>query len=341
MKSLFRIVLFVATLIVIFFPPIFAQSLASHSDADIAKNSSIAFQLGSWSTAAPMPSAKKQFRNSTVTLDGNIYVIGGVLSANGAITDAVDIYDPESDSWSSAASLPLPLWRSAAAVVNEKIYLFGGYRSTAGFPFSPSNQSFVYDPELNTWTEIASLSSTRGSQIAVAVSGQIHVIGGASSSASNAHDIYDPSLDEWTTAEPLPTARAGLAGNLVGNQIIVVGGYFLAGGVVSLSVVEAYDLETDSWQTLENMPTNRHGISAQTFDGKLIVFGGFATSPGSRVMEFDPESNTWRDLEDMPTPGVFMGTAVVQDRIYVFGGGLGGLDHRDAVDLSQVFTPPQ
>jgi N-acetylneuraminic acid mutarotase len=101
--------------------------------------------LGEWSEKTPMPTARKEISNATVFLDGKIYVIGGV-SGNGSMVSLVEAYDPETDTWEARASLPITVWRTIAAAADGKLFVFGGYQSLAGFPFSPTNRVFEYDP---------------------------------------------------------------------------------------------------------------------------------------------------------------------------------------------------
>jgi N-acetylneuraminic acid mutarotase len=65
-----------------------------------------------WKSAAPMPAPRNQF--AAVTHQGGIYAIGGQFrhdsrSGKPALDQTrVDIYDPETDSWSSGPALPRP-----------------------------------------------------------------------------------------------------------------------------------------------------------------------------------------------------------------------------------------
>ena len=56
---------------------------------------------------------------------GRIYVIGGY--SRGAVTAAVEAYDPLTQHWTGVASLPTPrAWLSAAVAPDGRIYTFGG-----------------------------------------------------------------------------------------------------------------------------------------------------------------------------------------------------------------------
>src|SRR5689334_16307363 len=57
-----------------------------------------------WAYRAAMPEAR--FGIAAGVLDGLIYVMGGDNGSGAPYSDHVDVYDPVSDSWSAAASLP-------------------------------------------------------------------------------------------------------------------------------------------------------------------------------------------------------------------------------------------
>src|SRR5215813_12109546 len=92
---------------------------------------------GVWTTLAPVPSVRQEI--STAALDGKIYVIAG-FNSSGGNTNTVDVYDPQTNTWASAAPLPIGTNHNAAAVAGGKLYAFGG----------TSNRTFLYNPQLNS-----------------------------------------------------------------------------------------------------------------------------------------------------------------------------------------------
>ncbi len=71
-----------------------------------------------WSTAAPMPTARGGL--SAAVVNGKIYAIGGINS--GVRLSTVEVYDPATNTWSAAASMLTPREILAAAAVNGKVY---------------------------------------------------------------------------------------------------------------------------------------------------------------------------------------------------------------------------
>jgi N-acetylneuraminic acid mutarotase len=98
-----------------------------------------------WTAGAPMPTPRTEV--TAAFLDGNIYVIGGFAEFD-QVTDLVEVYNIENNTWSKTTAAPLPeaLHHTAAASYNGKIYVAGGYTA----PWSPSNKLFIYDPAQNS-----------------------------------------------------------------------------------------------------------------------------------------------------------------------------------------------
>src|SRR5215469_6863626 len=116
----------------------------------------------SWSkgTAPPL----NQY-GPAVALNGKIYVIGGVTGPK--ITGNVIAYDPATDKWSNAASLPSPHGAAAAAVLGGKIHLVGG-RAYQGATLVDVNDHLVYDPAANAWSKSTPMPTSRDSLSLVA-----------------------------------------------------------------------------------------------------------------------------------------------------------------------------
>lgn len=135
-------------------------------------------------------------RSCTAEVDGLIYLLGvGDLWVSGATCVKTYIYDPETDTLSSGADCPQPLWGATSVVLDGKIHVIGGAVGNQSFIFS--DRHLVYDPATNTWTTKASLppvlyisdgsvqfgntynsSPGRAGLSAVAYDGKIYLAGG-------------------------------------------------------------------------------------------------------------------------------------------------------------------
>jgi N-acetylneuraminic acid mutarotase len=143
-------------------------------------------------------------------VDGKIYVISGYYAQG--YTDQVQVYDPASNTWSSCASLPIPVSGAAAgattgAAAPKRLYVMGG-RNLASNKSLPGQ---VYDPETDTWTLGAPIPTARQG-LAVAVQDDIlYAVGGTSFEISQStlyavNEQYTPlGYENATSASPLPS----------------------------------------------------------------------------------------------------------------------------------------
>jgi N-acetylneuraminic acid mutarotase len=82
------------------------------------------------------------------------------------------VYDPLSDTWSTAA--PLPTGRSGigAAALNGRIHVLGGEASRT------FEQNEAYEPATDTWTSFAPLPTARHGLGVVAIGDALYVLAG-------------------------------------------------------------------------------------------------------------------------------------------------------------------
>jgi N-acetylneuraminic acid mutarotase len=130
-----------------------------------------------WAQLSDMP--RPRHGHTTSVVDGMIYVVGGIDSGVvelffegkleqaevGKLFSIVDVYDPDTDMWTTAADLPLSIGFHTAAVVNGKIYAIGGSTGPEGtrlsevYEFTPGllHASFSVSPAgklLETWGKV-------------------------------------------------------------------------------------------------------------------------------------------------------------------------------------------
>ncbi len=82
-----------------------------------------------WSFGAPMKNVVWQAAAGATTgvwAPKRIYVFGGLPERSLYGTNTVQVYNPETGSWSLAASMPTPRYNLAVGVVNDTFYALGG-----------------------------------------------------------------------------------------------------------------------------------------------------------------------------------------------------------------------
>lgn len=258
--------------------------------------------------------------------DGRIFAMGGTYNVffglNAGYED-VDIYNPSTDTWSTAAPMPTGRWGFGAAVAtNGHIYVFGGdrgYYRDRDYHIGPSPLSTIeeYNPSTNTWTIVANMPTASTNLKAVATNGRIYVLDGRTVSA------FTPSTKTWATVTTLPTDRVSYAVVAGGDGRIYVIGGDQGGGTQEVGTVEAYTPSTNTWDTVASMPTARYDLAAALGpDGKIYAIGGRTASPVGlgNVEVYTPSTNTWATAPSMPTPRHLFQAVAANGNIYAMGG---------------------
>ncbi len=300
--------------------------------------------VNTWSTAASMPTTR--FGLAAVTVDGKIYAIGGTSSFHdrtgsyGKAINTVEVYDPVTNTWSTAVFMPKAGSDLAAVTVNEKIYVIGDRRLD------------VFDLTTSSWSTAAPMPSARSSRAVASVNGKIFAIGGCSRfDPVNTVEVYDPATNTWSTAAPMPSPRCSFAVATVNGKIYAIGGapgipqplkgntYGFDGGGLE-ATVEVYDPATNTWSTAAPMPTARYSLASVTVNGKIYAIGGEVAGPPLKVKGkiyptigaavntvevYDPATNTWSTAAHMPTARCSLAVATVNDNLYAIGGANGSV----------------
>ena len=177
----------------------------------------------SWATGNSIPESIEG--GQAVVVGEKIYVIGGnyqTLTSNFFVipSNSTHVYDPETNSWSTMAPVPVPVIGCALAVLDNKIYVIGGGPQSYGTA-NASSMVQIFDPAQNIWTMGASLPNGVYGAAACATSGTlvpkgIYVVGGNFFYANTAFDtyqsggenvrlnqVYAPENNSWSLAAPM------------------------------------------------------------------------------------------------------------------------------------------
>lgn len=176
-----------------------------------------------WRARAPLP--KGRVSATAVSFQNKIYVFGGseAVSWDGAPYAPVDIYDPESNQWSTGADMPTPRQAMGVAVVDGWIYTVGGSDDTD----RSWNTVERYNPAQDKWETRASLPVERHFISAVALGDKLFAMGGMVDSGDSTSPFvyrYDPQTDKWLKRADMINSRYGRTSQVLNGQIYAVGG---------------------------------------------------------------------------------------------------------------------
>jgi N-acetylneuraminic acid mutarotase len=128
---------------------------------------------------------------AVAALGGRLYAVGGRIngdySRNLASNEA---YDPPTDRWEQRAPMPTARSGIAAAVLEGRMFVFGGEGPAGTF-----SQAEAYDARTNSWSSHARMPTARHGLGATAVGGRIYVVSGGPTpgdSVSAADEIFVP-----------------------------------------------------------------------------------------------------------------------------------------------------
>ncbi len=179
------------------------------------------------------------------------------------------------------------------AVVNGKIYTFGGFTNTVHQ--GASTDVLEYDPAADTWRRRAPLKMPLGGVGAAVIDGKIYVIAGRGPDGKpvNMHAVFDPATDTWSEAAPLPLARDHLAVVAADGKIHAIGGR-LGATVDKTGQHDVYDPVTDAWSSAAPLPTPRSAPAGVLYHGLILVLGG-ELAPKTYVENegYDLKSGKW------------------------------------------------
>ena len=268
------------------------------------------------------------------------------------------------EGWQKVSKLPTLRVAKATAVVDDQIYLIGGFNldENLGGSAPALSRVDVYDALTNTWHTAAGMLTPRIGARAAVFSTDIYVFGGYIRMAlrnelrkktvyTKTVEVYDTRTDTWIKKRDMPTLRRSFGTAVVDGKIYIIGGSVHnkeLGKQVSTGLVEVYDPLTDRWEQRADMPTKRGYIDVAVVDDKIYVIGGFILLEqglgldvdrfSRRIEEYNPKTNSWRRLPDLPTFKYAFSTVVVDREIYTIGGY--DLDNHDAyLDLVEVYHP--
>jgi photosystem II stability/assembly factor-like uncharacterized protein len=289
--------------------------------------------VGTWTNLALLKDYHGYGSTSALMQDGRVLVCGG-----GNPRTTCEIYDPRTNAWSLAASMPGPAGYQAIVLKSGDVLVMGSQDSSGP---QPDARGQLYRPSLDRWDQAPGAAVRYGSNIILLADGRLLVTGGRATPRTTSGvvsaEIYDPGTDRWSSAGSMKVARVGHAAVLLPDSRVLV-----TGGDDSLSA-EVYDPRSNTWKLTGSRHVDPH------YPPVLIVLPGgrvLAASdlpsygidpnpglgpqqvPGPRAELFDPASGTWSPLSGAPDdlPGF---TVTLPDGrvlfVATYGGGRGAL----------------
>lgn len=279
-----------------------------------------------WQVLNAMPTGRSGL--AAVNLEGRIYTIGGDSAAG--VSDALEIYNPGSDSWTAGAPKPTAVKSIQAAVLGGRIYVPGGELASG----QTTDQLEIYDPREDMWLSGARLPQALSAYALVAYEGRLYLFGGWDGERYR-REVYafTPGADglggEWVEKTPLVEAKGYTAAAVSGGRIYVMGGENNSGVLLAENDIYApsADLggQSEPWQTGMPLPEGRYRHAIANAGDVLFVIGGTgATGQALPSLQFSAAANLWqRTTPPVEQSWTDLAVISISTQLFTFGGRVG------------------
>ncbi len=272
-------------------------------------------------TEAPSISHGRWAHTATLLEDGRVLIVGGHETASRKL-DSAEIYDPGTQTWSSAGSMSEKRGEglSATLLSDGKVLVFGE---------TDEPSADIYDPATNEWSTVANLNVSReAASSTLMADGRVLVAGGLDATKAGREqldtvEIFDPSTGEWTEAASMANVNSNHKAILLEDgRVILIGGM----------KTEIYDPATDTWTDAGTPDREKSwGYTADLLnDGRILVTGGvflrggwqgIPSAPIRNAEIYDFATGSWERKADMNEPRGDHAAALLQDgKVLVIAG---------------------
>jgi len=243
---------------------------SSHIGETVSTNEEYDPVTDTWVFKKSMPTARYGF--AIAVYPNKIYCIGGATSYSTSsgydVIGINEVYDPAMDTWETKTPMPTARDSLQANVVNDRIYLIGGYVPDNSGLGAISSLNEVYDPATDSWITKAQIPTATTGYASAVVNNQIYII-------KQSTQIYNTKTDAWSYGEPIPSTAGSYSGYATAAATTGVFSlkriYLFSQASVSNQI---YNPDSDSWTVGADLPTRRGGAAVAVVNDMLYVIGG-------------------------------------------------------------------
>ena len=176
-------------------------------------------ETGEWEPASGMEIGRAR-HTATLLNDGRVLVVGGGKGGEGVEGEnfnSVELYDPATGSWSSAAATGVGHANHTATLLADgRVLITGGKGKVA--------ETEIFDPSSGTWSQMEPMSVWRALHTASLLpDGRVIVAGGLTNRDST--EILDPETGVWSNGPPMTESRyVHTATVLDDGRVLLAGG---------------------------------------------------------------------------------------------------------------------
>ena len=247
--------------------------------------------LGSWTATTSLPTAT--FEATSVTYDGYVYEIGGLVS--GGYTTTVDYAPINSNGtlggWTSTTSLPTANDSATSVVYNGYVYEIGGCSAscpTTTVDYAPINSNGT----LGSWTATTNLPTAAYQATSVAYDGYVYELGGNTGSAATVTVDYaainsNGTLGSWTATTSLPVGTRNATSVVYNGYVYEIGG---CSSTCNIATVDYAAINSNgtlgSWTATSSLPAATYDATSVAYDGYVYEIGGDASGGYTATVDY-------------------------------------------------------
>ncbi len=258
-----------------------------------------------WKTLTCTGGPHCRHENGFAALDGKFYLFGGRR------IQPVDVFDPNTRTWTHAAAPPMEIHHFQPVKVGDALWMLG--TMTGVFPReTPLRCVYIYTPGTDTWSEGPVIPEGRrrgASGCVMGADGWIYIVGGIVdghwSGTQAWFDRLNPETGEWQVLPDAPNKRDHAPAAIVGDKLYFFGGretgrrngtdldgFFYD----TIGDVDVFDFTAQTWSVHPApLPVETAAGGTGVLRGRIHYVGGEAgrAEAFTEMQIFDPETGVW------------------------------------------------
>jgi len=262
---------------------------------------------------------------------GGAYIDGGDLTKNPILCNNVDIYNANTNSWTTSA---LSVNRSGIAATSldkqNLVFFAGGYITVnLGYPEFTTNIIDIYNATSNTWTTSTLFIKNMYVMATSLPSYGLAFMGGGFQKKLN---LYNANTNSWSIRELSLEVSYAASCSLDAFGLSFFGGGSTQSSIIS-NIVDLYDAKTDTWSKLY-FSSVRAGLTCSSLDKHGLVFfagGGDSQSQFNTVEIYNANTGSWT-ISYLNARKANVASASLSDFAF-FGGGFSSIDTVSGIDI--------
>jgi len=266
--------------------------------------------LGEWVIDTPLPIPVHSAQ--VITIKNRVYLLGGVI--NDTLTANVYTTTINEDGtlgvWTNAASLPKALCHSQSVITKNRIYLLGGFITSA--ISNVYTATINEDGTLGEWVTDAPLPKELCNFSVIVTKNRVYLLGGLTCEYIANPTVYiatindDGTLGEWVIGVPLPEPLANSHAITIDNRAYLLDAVNETNPISTVYTTTTNDDGTlGEWVTDAPLPTPLSCSHAVVTKNKIYllggcVFGKIVSAVYTADINSDGTLNEW--VVDTPLP---------------------------------------